>query len=174
MTEYSKSCFLFAMSLLVLSMKTCHSISLSSFRNIYTPSRSLRSASESSSDVSGPLGQCNKAIINLIVYPWQWSLLTALLESILESPCPCVRLFVYMSSGLCPEDIPWTLQPSVSKPGTVVIRSEPVCHAQELRCYRQGQGHNKCLYNHNITVFVFLFVCLFLCVLLWQQNLVCW
>ena len=26
-------------------------------------------------------------------------------EGILESPCPCVRLFVCLSAGLCPEDI---------------------------------------------------------------------
>ena len=34
----------------------------------------------------------------------------------------------------------------------VVHRPEPVCHAQELGCYFQGQGHNKGLYNHNMTV----------------------
>ena len=34
----------------------------------------------------------------------------------------------------------------------VVHRSEPVCHAQELGCYLQGQCHNKGLYNHNMPV----------------------
>ena len=33
-----------------------------------------------------------------------------------------------------------------------VYRPEPVCHAKELGCYLQGQGHNKGLYNHNMTV----------------------
>ena len=31
-------------------------------------------------------------------------------------------------------------------------RAEPVCHVQELGCYLQGHGHNKGLYNHNMTV----------------------
>ena len=81
MTGYSKSRFLFATSQLVWSVKTCHSISLSASRHIYTPSRSLRSASESFCDVSGPQGQCNKATLNLTVYPWQWWPLPAPLES---------------------------------------------------------------------------------------------
>ena len=34
----------------------------------------------------------------------------------------------------------------------VVHRPETVCHAQELGCYLQGQGHYKGLYNHNVTV----------------------
>ena len=33
----------------------------------------------------------------------------------------------------------------------VVHCPEPVCRAQELGCYLQGQGH-KGLYNHNVTV----------------------
>ena len=88
---------------------------------------------------------------------------------ILESLCPCVHLFVYLSIRLCPEGILWTAQPFVSKP-------EMVCHAQESGCYLQGQGHNKGFYNHNMTVstismlryllnwFVFVFL----------PNLVCW
>ena len=62
----------------------------------------------------------------------------------------------------------------------VVHHPEPVCHAKELGCYLQGQGYNKGLYNHNMTVLtisselmgflsVHVFVCLFL-----QPNLVCW
>ena len=34
----------------------------------------------------------------------------------------------------------------------VVHLPETVCHAQESGCYLQGQGHNKGLYNHNMTV----------------------
>ena len=33
----------------------------------------------------------------------------------------------------------------------VVHRPETVCHAQELGCYLQGQGHYTGLYNHSMT-----------------------
>ena len=49
---------------------------------------------------------------------------------ILESPCLCVRLYVYLSAGFCPADMLWTAQPFVSKPDTVVHRPDLVCHAQ--------------------------------------------
>ena len=65
------------------------------------------------------------------------------------SSCPSLHVSV---CRLCPEDILWTVQPFVSKPEMVVQRPEPVCRAQELGCYLQGQGHNKGLYNYNMTV----------------------
>ena len=63
-----------------------------------------------------------------------------------------------------------------------VYRPEPVCHAKELGCYLQGQGHNKGLCNLNMTVLTIsselmgvlrVSVCLVGCLFL-QPNLVCW
>ena len=44
----------------------------------------------------------------------------------------------------------------------VVHRPEPVCHALELGWYLQGQGQNKDLYNHNMTVSTISFEQIFL------------
>ena len=67
------------------------------------------------------------------------------------SLCTLVRLFVCLSAGfvqkisseqfilLYPNLIWWC-----------IVRRR--CHAQELGCYLQGQGHNKGLYNHNMPV----------------------
>ena len=92
---------------------------------------------------------------------------------ILESLCPCVHLFVYLSGFvqkvsseqlnlLYPNLIWWCIV-------------QRWCHAQESGCYLQGQGHNKGFYNHNMTVST---ISMLWYLLNWffffLPNLVCW
>ena len=71
------------------------------------------------------------------------------------SSCVCLLGFVQkISSGqlnlLYPSLIWWCI---------VLSR----CHAQELGCYLQGQGHNKDLYNYNMTVSTISVLCCCCC-----------
>ena len=70
---------------------------------------------------------------------------------------------------VCPDDIFWTTEHFVTKPGMVMQHHKPECHAEKLLHFDQCQGHNEGLYNPDVTVSV---VSSKLLVSL-QPNLVC-
>ena len=100
--------------------------------------------------------------------------------------------------NVCPDDIFWTTEYFVTKPGTVMQHHKPECHAEKLVpcvqcqghsdgdaaswarvlcgilfvccCYLQGQGHSKGLYDQNMTLSIIFSELL----IPWQPNLVWW
>ena len=73
-----------------------------------------------------------------------------------------------MSVNVCLDDIFWITDHFVTKPGMVMQRHRPECHAEKLVYCVQCQGHKEGLYNQNMTISV---VCSRLLVSL-QLNLV--
>ena len=57
--------------------------------------------------------------------------------------------------SVCPDDIFWTNGHFVTKLGVVMHHYEPECHAKELVCYFQGQGHSKGSYGHDSFYYIF-------------------
>ena len=59
--------------------------------------------------------------------------------------------------NVCLDDILWTTEHFVTKPGMVMQRHKPECHAQKLVHCLQCQGHSEGLYNQNMTIFYCIF-----------------
>ena len=59
-----------------------------------------------------------------------------------------------MSANVCPDDIFWTTEYFVTKPGMVMQHHKPECRVEKFVHCVQCQGHSKGLYNQNMTVSV--------------------
>ena len=58
-----------------------------------------------------------------------------------------------LSVNVCPDDIFWTAEYFVAKPGMVMRHHKPECHVEKLVHCFQCQGHSEGLYNQNMTIF---------------------
>ena len=59
-----------------------------------------------------------------------------------------------MLVNVCPDDIFWTTEHFVAKPGMVMQHHKPKCHAEKMVHCVQCQGHSEGLYKQNMTISV--------------------
>ena len=109
---------------------------------------------------------------------WFYSTVSSALVSCGKMGLPCSRSRSQrrfkMSVNVCPDDIFWTTDHFVTKPGTVMQPHKPECPAEKkLVLCVQCQGHSEGLYNKkkNITIFtIYLLNCWSVCNQTWFDS----